>query len=408
MATPFIAQRSSMDFSLSDATREFREEVRAFLRERLPDDIARRHARGYHTPKDDLKHWQAILHQKGWSAPNWPRQWGGPGWSPIQQFIFEDECALADAPLPSPFGLKLVGPVIYTFGSNEQKAKYLPKILSGETFWCQGFSEPGAGSDLASLQTEARADGDSFIVNGRKIWTTEAHFADMMFCLARTEKTERQQDGISFLLLDMGDSGMTVRPIATIDSGHTVNEVFIDDVRVPKTDLVGQPGKGWSYAKFLLDNERTTNSFVHRSKREFRKMMNIARGTMVNGRPLLDDEAFRRRAARVEIDLKALEWAVLRMLSGEVPDPSASASALKLKGSSIQHEILDLAISAMGPSIIPFYPDTESAPSDNLPFWAPEEAPGLMAQYLYRRAGTIYAGTSEVQRSIIYKQLSRR
>jgi alkylation response protein AidB-like acyl-CoA dehydrogenase len=397
-----------MDFLLSDATRGFREEVRGFLRERLSKDIARRHARGYHTPKDDLKRWQAILNQQGWSAPNWPREWGGPGWSPIQQFIFEDECALADAPLPSPFGLKLVGPVIYTFGSHEQRRKYLPKILSGETFWCQGFSEPGAGSDLASLQTRAKADGDSFIVNGRKIWTTEAHFADMMFCLARTEKTDRQQDGISFLLLDMRDRGVTVRPIGTIDSGHTVNEVFIDNVRVAKTDLVGQPGKGWTYAKFLLDNERTSNSFVHRSKRDFRRMMSIARETTMNGCALLDDETFRRRASRVEIDLKALEWAVLRMLSGEVPDPSASASALKLKGSSIQHEILDLAISAMGPSVIPFYPDTERDPSDNLPFWAPEEAPGLMAQYLYRRAGTIYAGTSEVQRGIIYKQLSRR
>ena len=397
-----------MDFSLSPDERAFREEVRAFLRERLPRDIARRHARGYHPPKADLKRWQAILHEKGWSAPGWPREWGGPGWSAIQQFIFEDECALADAPLPSPFGLKLVGPVIYTFGSDEQKAKYLPKILSGETFWCQGFSEPGSGSDLASLQTKGERDGDDFVVNGRKIWTTEAHFADMMFCLARTEKSERQQDGISFLLIDMNDPGMTVRPIATIDSGHTVNEVFIDDVRVPGHDLVGEPGKGWSYAKFLLDNERTTNSFVHRSKRDFRRMMDIARTAKGDGGSVLEDEAFRRRAARVEIDLKALEWAVLRMLSGEVPDPSASASALKLKGSSIQHEILDLAIAAMGPDMIPFYPDTEQGPGDNLPFWTPDEAPGLMAQYLYRRAGTIYAGTSEVQRGIIYKQLSRR
>lgn len=397
-----------MDFSLSESERGFREEVRAFLRENLPADIARRHARGYHTPKDDLKRWQAILHEKGWSAPSWPAQWGGPGWSPIQQFIFEDECALADAPLPSPFGLKLVGPVIYTYGSEEQKKTYLPRILSGETFWCQGFSEPGAGSDLASLQTRGDRDGRDFIVNGRKIWTTEAHFADMMFCLARTEKTAKPQDGISFLLIDMTDPGMTVRPIATIDSGHTVNEVFIDNVRVPAENLVGEPGKGWTYAKFLLDNERTTNSFVHRSKRDFRRMMDIARKANCNGASMLDDEAFRRRAARVEIDLKALEWAVLRMLSGDVPDPSASASALKLKGSSIQHDILDLAISAMGPDMIPFYPETARLPGDNLPLWAPDEAPGLMAQYLYRRAGTIYAGTSEVQRGIIYKQLSRR
>lgn len=397
-----------MDFSLSDAERAFRDDVRAFLRDNLPADIARRNARGYHPPKDDLKRWQAILHAKGWSAPAWPVEWGGPGWSPIQQFIFEDECALADAPLPSPFGLKLVGPVIYTFGSDEQKRRYLPKILSGETFWCQGFSEPGAGSDLASLQTRADLEGDTFVVNGRKIWTTEAHFADMMFCLARTEKTGKQQEGISFLLLDMKDPGVTVRPIATIDSGHTVNEVFIDNVRVPATELVGERGKGWTYAKFLLDNERTTNSFIHRSKRDFRRMMDIARTTVEDGRPIIDGEAFRHRAARVEIDLKALEWAVLRMLSGDVPDPSASASALKLKGSSIQHAILDLAISAMGPDVIQFYPDTEQAYGDNQPLRIPDEAPGLMAQYLYRRAGTIYAGTSEVQRGIIFKQLSRR
>ena len=397
-----------MDFSLSETERGFREEVRSFLREHLPEDIAGRHARGYHPPKADLKRWQAILHERGWSAPGWPAEWGGPGWSPIQQFIFEDECALADAPLPSPFGLKLVGPVIYTFGSAEQKGKYLPAILSGETFWCQGFSEPGAGSDLASLQTRADRDGDDFVVNGRKIWTTEAHFADMMFCLARTDRTPRQQEGISFLLLDMKNPGITVRPIATIDSGHTVNEVFIDNVRVPATELVGEQGKGWSYAKFLLDNERTTNSFVHRSKRDFRRMMDNARTATEQGDPILDGEAFRRQAARVAIELKALEWAVLRMLSGDVPDPSASASALKLKGSSLQHQILDLAISAMGQDIIPFYPDAEQVPGDNQPFWVPDEAPGLMAQYLYRRAGTIYAGTSEVQRSIIYKQLSRR
>lgn len=397
-----------MDFSLSDHERSFREEVRNFLKERLPKDIARRFARGYHPPKEDLKRWQAILHERGWSAPHWPVEYGGPGWSPMQQFIFDDECALADAPPPSPFGLRLVGPVIYTFGSDEQKRKYLPKILSGETFWCQGFSEPNSGSDLASLQTRAERDGDHYVVNGRKIWTTEAHFADMMFCLARTERTERQQDGISFLLLDMRDPGMTVRPIPTLDSGHTVNEVFIDQVKVASDDLVGEAGKGWTYAKFLLDNERTFNSFVHRSKRDFRRMMAIAKQATENGTALFDTAAFRAKAARVEIDLRALEWAVLRMLYGDVPDAAATASALKLKGSTIQHQILDLAASAMGPDMIPLYPDPDAGEGGNLPFWTPDEAPGLMAQYFYRRAGTIYAGTSEVQRSIIYKQLSRR
>ncbi|WP_158969950.1 acyl-CoA dehydrogenase family protein [Chachezhania sediminis] len=393
-----------MDFSLTEDETTFRAEVRAFLQENLPVDIARRFARGYHPPKDDLKRWQAILHRKGWSAPHWPVEHGGPGWTAMQQFIFDDECALADAPPPSPFGLRLVGPVLYTFGSDAQKAEHLPKILSGEVFWCQGFSEPGAGSDLASLVTRADRDGDHYIVNGHKIWTTEAHFADMMFCLARTSKSDRRQDGISFLLLDMSDAGVTVRPIPTLDSGHTVNEVFLENVRVPATDLVGEEGRGWSYAKFLLDNERTFNSFVHRSRRDFRRMMAIAGA---EGGALLEDPAFRMAAARVEIDLKALEWAVLRMLSGEVPDPVAAASALKLKGSQIQHAILDLAAEAMGPEMTPLYPDPEDGNGGALPFWTPDEAPGLMAQYLYRRAGTIYAGTSEVQRSIIYKQLSR-
>jgi alkylation response protein AidB-like acyl-CoA dehydrogenase len=396
-----------MDFSLSNDERSFREEVRAFLSERLPADIARRFARGYHVPKADLKSWQAILHEKGWSAPHWPVEYGGTGWSPIQQFIFDDECALADAPTASPFGLRLVGPVIYTYGSDEQKAKYLPKILSGETFWCQGFSEPGSGSDLASLKTRAELKGEHYIVNGHKIWTTEAHFADMMFCLARTEQRARKQDGISFLLLDMKDPGVTIRPIRTLDNGHSVNEVFIDQVRVPAHDLVGEAGKGWAYAKFLLDNERTFNSFIHRSRRDFRRMMKIAVEAQVDGAPLIDDPAFRIAAARVELDLKALEWAVLRMLSGEVPDPVAAASALKLKGSSIQHAILDLAAAALGPDMMPLYEDPDAGDGSNLPFWTPDEAPGLMAQFLYRRAGTIYAGTSEVQRSIVFKQLSR-
>lgn len=397
-----------MDFSLSADELAFRDEVRTFLRDRLPEPIAQRFARGYHVPKKDLQDWQAILHEQGWSAPHWPVEHGGTGWSPTQQFIFDDECAMADAPPASPFGLRLVGPVLYTFASDEQKAKYLPKILSGETLWCQGFSEPGSGSDLASLQTFAAREGDDFVVNGRKIWTTEAHFADMMFCLARTERSGKMQDGISFFLLNMRDPGITVRPIATLDSGHTVNEVFIDNVRVSARDLVGELGKGWSYAKFLLDNERTFNSFVHRSKRDFKRMMDIARTAAADGSALLEDAVFRHRAAQVELDLIALEWAVLRMLHDDVPDPAAAASALKLKGSSVQHAILELALDALGPDAMPLYPDPDLASGNNMPLWAHEEAPGLMSQYLYRRAGTIYAGTSEVQRSIIYKQLTRR
>ncbi|WP_378941171.1 acyl-CoA dehydrogenase family protein [Mesorhizobium sp. ANAO-SY3R2] len=396
-----------MNFDFSPEDTAFREEVRDFIRKHLPGDIAQRYARGYHPKKEDLQTWQAILNERGWAAPHWPVEFGGTGWSPLQQFIFDDECAAADAPPTSPFGTRLVGPVIYTFGSDEQKAKYLPKILSAETLWCQGFSEPGAGSDLASLQTRAVRDGDSYVVNGRKIWTTEGHFADMMFCLARTSQEAMRQEGISFLLLDMRDPGITVRPIRTLDSGHTVNEVFIDQVRVPAKDLVGQEGKGWSYAKFLLENERTVNSFIHHSKRAFRRTMDIAKEARQDGVPVFDTPDFRRRAARLEIDLRALEWGVLAMLYGSGPDSAAAASALKLKGCSLQQDILGLALDALGPDAIAYYPEPNGSDAD-LPTWYSSEAPGLMAQFLYRRAGTIYAGTSEVQRSIIYKQLSRR
>ncbi|MGN6538984.1 MAG: acyl-CoA dehydrogenase family protein [Mesorhizobium sp.] len=396
-----------MNFDYSPEDAAFRETVRDFIAEHLPRDIARRQAYGYHAKKADLQTWQAILDEQGWAVPHWPKEYGGTGWSPLRQFIFDDECLAADAPPTSPFGTRLVGPVIYTFGSDEQKATHLPGIRSGRTLWCQGFSEPGAGSDLASLQTRAIRDGADYVVTGRKIWTTEAHFADMMFCLARTGVQEKPQQGISFLLLDMRDPGVTVRPIRTLDSGHTVNEVFIDQVRVPADNLVGQEGMGWTYAKFLLENERTVNSFIHHSKRAFRRMVEIAKQQRQDGVPLFETPHFRRRAGRLEIDLRALEWGVLRMLHGDVPDPAAAASALKLTGSALQQNILDLALDALGPDALAFYPEPGDGGAD-LPDWVPVEAPGLMAQFLYRRAGTIYAGTSEVQRSIIYKQLSRR
>ncbi|WP_143197913.1 acyl-CoA dehydrogenase family protein [Bradyrhizobium sp. AS23.2] len=353
----------NLDFSAEDIA--FRDEIRAFLSENLPKDIARRFSRGYHPPKKDLQAWQAILHKRGWSVPHWPVEHGGTGWSPIQQYIFDDECLAADAPPVSPFGTRLVGPVIYTFGSDSQKKKYLPAILSGETLWCQGFSEPGSGSDLASLQTRAVRDGADYVVNGRKIWTTDAHFADMMFCLARTSQGRKQQEGISFLLLDMKDPGVTVRPIRTLDAGHTVNEVFIDNVKVSADDLVGQEGKGWSYAKFLLDNERTVNAFVHHSKRAYRRTKKIAQKAQFNGQPLFDVSGFRNRAARLEIELRALEWGVLRMLHSDVPDPTAAASALKLKGCALLQNILDLALDALGLDAIPFYPDPEQEAVSN-------------------------------------------
>lgn len=396
-----------MDFRFSQEDNDFRQTVREFIRTALPQDIARRYARGYHTPQADLRQWQAILNEQGWAAPHWPVEYGGTGWSPLRQFIFDDECAAADAPPPSPFGTRLVGPVIYSFGSQAQKDTYLPDILSAKTLWCQGFSEPGSGSDLASVQTRAVREGDVYKINGRKIWTTEGHYADMMFCLARTSVTPKQQDGISFLLLDMKHPGVTVQPIRTLDSGHTVNEVFLDDVSVPVDNLVGEEGKGWSYAKFLLENERTVNSFIQHSKRAFRRVMDIAAEARLADMALVDEQAFRLRASRLHIDLNALEWGVLRMLHGDVPDPAAAASALKLKGAVLQQDILGLALDALGPDALQYYAEPDGVET-NMPALYFDEAPGLMAQFLYRRAGTIYAGTSEVQRSVIFKQLSGR
>jgi len=393
-----------MQFQPTPADRAFAEEIKMILREILPPDLARRARQGFHTSREDMKRWNAILNERGWAAPHWPREVGGTGWTPMQSFLFDAACTELDAPALSVFGLKLVGPVIYTYGSAAQKREHLPPILRGDVLWCQGFSEPGSGSDLASLTTRAVRHGDHYIVNGRKLWTTEAHYADKMFLLARTDAMVSKQRGLSFLLLDMKQPGITVRPVITLDEGHSVNEVFLDDVRVPAEDLVGEEGAGWSYAKFLLGNERTANAQIHRSRRDLARVKEIAALEHDGTRRVLDDPSFRQRLARVEIDLKALEWAVLRVLVGEVEEPASAASALKVQGSVLQQQISGLAIEALGLNAVPFYDDPEDADATNLPSWAPDYAPGLMGTYLHRRATTIYAGTNEIQRGIIAKQ----
>ena len=281
-----------MNLELSAADLAFQAEVRDFVRNALPPEVAERNRRLVHLPKQDYITWHRLLHKRGWGAPNWPKEHGGPGWTPVQRHIFDEECAAADAPALLPFGISMVGPVIYTFGTPEQKAYYLPRILSMEDWWCQGYSEPGSGSDLASLRTRAEADGDDYIVNGHKIWTTLAHFADMMFCLVRTDPQAKPQEGISFLLIDMKTPGITVRPIISIDEGHGVNEVFLDNVRVPKANRIGQEGKGWTYAKFLLGNERTTIAEVATSKQRLRRLKAIAKAEA-----LLDEPSFRDKVA---------------------------------------------------------------------------------------------------------------
>lgn len=393
-----------MDLNLTAQDRAFQADVRQFIRENLPPALAEKNRRNIHLAKEDFVTWHRILHRRGWSAPLWPKEYGGPGWTPVQRHIFEEECAAADAPELAPFGVAMVGPVIYTFGTPEQKAHYLPRILDMEDWWCQGYSEPGSGSDLASLRTRAESDGDNYIVNGHKIWTTQAHFANMMFCLVRTDPEAKPQEGISFLLIDMNSPGITVRPIISIDEGHGVNEVFLDNVRVPKRNLIGKEGKGWTYAKFLLGNERTGIAEVSRSKQRLRRLKQIARAEMVGGRSLLEDPDFRAKVASVEIELLGLEYTNLRVLAAENSGRGVGpeASMLKIRGSEIRQTITELACEALGYYASPY----ERRPDgSNQPPVGPEYAQGQMETFLYSRATTIYGGSNEIQRNIIAKMV---
>ncbi|HEX6958572.1 MAG TPA: acyl-CoA dehydrogenase family protein [Ferrovibrio sp.] len=393
-----------MDLEFTPEERAFRDEVRRFIQDNLPASLAEKTRRNIHLDKADIVAWHRILHARGWSAPNWPKQYGGPGWTPVQRYIFDEECAAADAPPLSPFGVSMVGPVIYTFGSEAQKQKYLPRILNMEDWWCQGYSEPGSGSDLASLRTRAESDGDHYVVNGHKIWTTQAHFANMMFCLVRTDPHAKPQEGISFLLIDMTTPGITVRPIISIDEGHGVNEVFLDNVRVPKQNLIGQEGKGWTYAKFLLGNERTTIAEVATSKQRLKRLKEIARAERAFGAPLLDEPAFRDKVAAIEIDLLALEYTNLRVLAAESAGKALGpeVSMLKIRGSEIQQGITELACEALGYYAAPY----ERRPDgSNQPPVGPDYAQGRMEAFLYNRATTIYGGSNEIQRNIIAKMV---
>jgi alkylation response protein AidB-like acyl-CoA dehydrogenase len=394
-----------MNFAVDPADEEFRGTVRAFIAANLPEDIARRSGRGFHMHKQDMQRWHTILAGKGWAAPHWPAAHGGPGWSPMWQHIFAEECMLADAPVLNVFGLSLVGPVIYTFGSDEQKARYLPGIHDGTDFWCQGFSEPGAGSDLAAVRTRAVLDGDEWVVDGHKIWTTDGHLADKIFLLVRTTATGRKQEGISFLLADMNTPGIEVRPIITIDGGHSVNEIFLDGVRVPAANLVGEEGRGWSYAKFLLANERTDSAQVPRSKRDIARVRRMAAEIPTPDGTLAEDPIFRLRLAELEADLMALEYSVLRVLSapGEGSQSAAITSTLKIRGSELQQRIGELLTTVLGDYRAVFYPD-EVEDGETLAV-GPRGAAGIAARNLYNRAVSIYAGSNEIQREIIAKRI---
>jgi pimeloyl-CoA dehydrogenase large subunit len=395
-----------MDLRFTDEELAFREEVREFFRTALPDPVRTKMIEGLHPSKEDLVAWTRILNAKGWAVPHWPVEWGGTGWSPVQQYIFRDELQQAPAPEPLAFGVSMVGPVIYTFGNEDQKRRFLPRIANLDDWWCQGFSEPGSGSDLASLKTTAKREGDFYIVNGQKTWTTLAQYADWIFCLARTDSSVKKQEGISFLLIDMKTPGITVRPIQTIDGGHEVNEVFFDDVRVPVENLVGQENKGWDYAKFLLGNERVGIARIGISKARLKRVRELASLERVGDIPLIEVPRFREKLAAVEVELKALEMTQLRVVAAESrreagkPDPASSI--LKIKGSEIQQATTELLMEVVGPFALPYQPEEEgrNEPMDG-PDWASTAAP----TYFNWRKISIYGGSNEIQKNIIAKAI---
>ncbi|HJO73391.1 MAG: acyl-CoA dehydrogenase family protein [Rhodospirillales bacterium] len=396
-----------MELGLSEPDEAFRQEVRAFIAENLPADIKRKVETGRRLDRQDYVVWQKILHARGWIAPGWPEEFGGTGWTPIRKYIFEEELAMGSTPGIIPFGLGMVAPVIMAFGTDQQKKKYLPRILATDDWWCQGYSEPGAGSDLASLKTRAAADGDDYVVNGAKTWTTMAQYADMMFCLVRTSDEDKKQNGISFLLIDMKSAGVTVRPITTIDGGSDeINEVFLDDVRVPQANRIGEEGKGWTYAKFLLGHERTGIAAVGRSKKQLMKVKEIAARELSGGAPLIENRRFAEKVAMAEIDMLALESVVLKVLSEESAGrpPGPEASLLKIKGTELQQAITELLVEAIGEFAHPYVPEALEDGWNEEPV-GPDYAAPLAPHYFNWRKASIYSGSNEIQKNIIAKMV---
>ena len=382
----------------------FRDAVRQFLAENLPARLAEKVRNRQTLTKDDHASWHAILNARGWLAGNWPAAYGGTGWDAVQRHIFEDEMTKADAPRIVPFGLAMLGPVLMKFGTDAQKAKWLPRILDGSDWWCQGYSEPGAGSDLASVRTSAVREGDHYVVNGQKTWTTLAQHANMIFCLVRTSKDGKPQEGISFLLIDMDSPGVTVRPIVLIDGAAEVNEVFFDNVKVPVDNLVGEENKGWTYAKYLLTHERTNIAGVGFASAGLEQLKRIARLEQDGGRPLIENPHFAARIAQVQIDLMAMATTNLRVISaaaaGQAPGPESSM--LKVKGTIVRQEINALTMQAIGPWAMAF--PSEGLDGDNAPI-GPDYAARVAGHYLNNRKLSIYGGSNEVQRSIIAKAI---
>jgi alkylation response protein AidB-like acyl-CoA dehydrogenase len=391
-----------MNIDYSPEEQAFRADVRAFLAQHLPQDIRRKVLDGKRTVRDDFLRWQRILFDHGWGGPYWPKEYGGTGWNQTEVSIFEDECVEAGAPGLISFGQKMLAPVLMAFGTPDQKAHHLPRILRGEDFWCQGYSEPGSGSDLASLKTKAERIGDKYIVNGQKTWTTQAQFADWIFCLVRTASEGRPQQGISFLLINMKSPGVSVRPIIMLDGEHEVNEVFFDNVEVPAANLVGEENKGWSCAKFLLSHERTGLNLVAFSKLMMRRLHRIAREESANGEALIRDLRFRDRLAQCEMELMAHEMTLMRTLAvmAKSGAPGPEASILKIRGTEICQALFELTLYAAGPEALADLPEALDAAWQGEPVGA-AYTPMAAGDYFNMRKLSIFGGSNEIQRNIV-------
>ena len=395
-----------MNLTESPEDLAFRQQARTFVAEHLPDDIRRKVLGFLRVERDDYVRWQRILAARGWGAPGWPVEHGGCGWNAVQRNIFEEECFTAGAPRQMPFGLSMIAPVLMKYGTPTQKARLLPRIVSMDDWWCQGYSEPGAGSDLASLKTRAERLGDRYVVTGQKIWTSFAQWANWMFALVRTSTEGKPQRGISLLLIPMESSGITVRPIKTLDGGHDVNEVFLDAVEVPAENLVGAENDGWTIAKYLLGHERTNIAGLGMCKRLLRRLKELAHEQTQHGRPLIEDPRFRDKLARIEIDVLAHEWALARLISLERAGRGLGAepSMLKVRGSQIQGDLGELLMECAGPYAVP-YVEAALEFGQDVPTPGGVELNPLSGQYLDLRKVAIYGGTNEIQRGLIAKSI---
>ena len=393
-----------MDLNLRPEEEAFRVEVRDFVQASLPQDIRDKVFKHQRLDNTDYIRWHNILTDKGWGAPSWPVEFGGTGWTAVQKLIFEIECFKAGTPRLLPFGLSMIGPVLMKYASPEMQERFIPRMLRIEDWWCQGYSEPGSGSDLASLKTRAVKTADGYIVNGQKTWTTYGQYADWMFCLVRTDPEAKPQRGISMLLIVRGQPGVTVRPIKTLDGGHDVNEVWLENVHVPFENLVGQENEGWTYAKYLLGHERTGIAGIGLCYRELQILKNLAQEVQWNGKPANEDSRMQDKISLIEADILALEMMLLRVAADSTQGPGPQASVLKIRGSEIQQDLARLQLDVMGLHSWPYSPSWLEAGAD---VYGPghELAAAASANYFDMRKTSIYGGTTEVQKSIIAKML---